>query len=124
MSGLAFKGMPPTSDLRGSVAIKIATELKDLGYTLVLHDFVTQEHELQATGLGQVEGDFYALFRKADYLLILNNNSGYSALNNTKVSNAISKGFKIFDSWNVLDEKLRSELHLEVTTLGNYRLTQ
>lgn len=40
LSGMAFKGRPETSDLRGSSAVNIARKLFAAGYSLRLHDFV------------------------------------------------------------------------------------
>ena len=39
VSGLAFKGVPDTSDLRGSNSVNICRKLKDQGFALDLHDF-------------------------------------------------------------------------------------
>ena len=53
LSGMAFKGIPETSDLRGSASVYIARKLKKKGYVLRLHDFVADLDEMKALELGE-----------------------------------------------------------------------
>lgn len=57
LTGMAFKGVPETSDLRGSSSVKIAEKLKEKGYVIRLHDFIADEKEMLSLGLGKVFSD-------------------------------------------------------------------
>ena len=80
LSGMAFKGVPETSDLRGSSSVYIARKLRARGYTLRLHDFVASQAELAALGLGEVVEDLDAACADAAALCVLNNHRRYAAL--------------------------------------------
>lgn len=73
LSGMAFKGQPETSDLRGSSSVYIAQKLKALGYKMNLHDFVALPDELSELGLGTVYENLFDACSNAILLLVLNN---------------------------------------------------
>lgn len=58
ISGMAFKGMPETSDLRGSASVDIAFKLFREGYKLYLHDYVANRLEMEHLDIGTVYGNF------------------------------------------------------------------
>ena len=69
LSGMAFKGQPETSDLRGSSSVYIAEKLKKAGYKMNLHDFVALSDEMEALGLGTVYSDLREACANAKVLL-------------------------------------------------------
>ena len=77
LSGMAFKGRPETSDLRGSSSVNIARKLFAAGYSLRLHDFVTPIEDLENLKLGAVFEDLSEACKGAAALLILNNHQRY-----------------------------------------------
>ena len=96
VSGLAFKGRPPTDDLRDSHAVELLRLLrKYYDYEVVTHDFMVNPVDL------------YKACEDAKLLLILNNNSDYKKLDLSKIK------CYIFDSANVLESD-------RTTTLGNF----
>ena len=99
MSGMAFKGVPETSDLRGSTSVYIAQKLKNAGYTLRFHDFVALPEEMAALGLGDVCFSIDELCEGADVFLVLNNHRNYSQSNIYTVP--MRMGLPILDSWGV-----------------------
>lgn len=111
--GMAFKGQPETSDLRGSNSVSIATKLKQHGFIVHTQDFCVPNSDLQQIADGAVDystslGDKYPL------ILILNNHESYSQINRQWITENLTPNGKIFDCWNVL-AKLE---HPQVITLG------
>lgn len=121
ISGLAFKGEPNTSDLRGSNAVNIAKKLKDEGYRLLLHDFCAKANELEALNVGQVCDDIYAAMMESELLLILNNNSEYGSLDLERIINNANIPVKVLDVWSVLDCELERK-DIEIYTIGNIEM--
>ena len=102
LSGLAFKGNPETSDLRGSSGVYIAKKLHALGYSLRLHDFVAHPDELKALGLGEHAGDLHKACEGAAALCILNNHKKYSVFSPSDT--VMKNDFPILDTWGVCTE--------------------
>lgn len=116
LSGMAFKGQPETSDLRGSSSVYIAEKLKKLGYRMNLHDFVALPEDMQALNLGTYYTDLYEACRNASVLLVLNNHPKYGSVLEHEFFK--KDGFEILDSWNVCTELHYSE-GIRISTLGN-----
>ena len=110
LSGMAFKGRPETSDLRGSSSVNIARKLFAAGYSLRLHDFVTPVEELKALDLGEAFEDLSAACKGAAALLILNNHQRYENFQPPESKLAI------FDAWRATK--------LNAATLGNFLLEE
>lgn len=115
LSGMAFKGVPETSDLRGSSSVYIAKKLVAQGYTLRLHDYVAYPDELRALGVGEVYDTVEAACEGAEALLVLNNNMRYTELT---IPDSIQKdGFSVLDCWDCC--KSLRKIGAKVDTLGN-----
>ncbi len=112
LTGMAFKGVPETSDLRGSSSVYIARKLKEKGYKLRLHDFVARHEELQALNLGEVYEDLNKACEGIAGMLVLNNCSRYHAFHFTQAM----EGVRILDVWDCCDELRERE---ERDTIGN-----
>lgn len=118
LSGMAFKGVPETSDLRGSSSVYIAEKLHAKGYTLHFHDFVAYEQEVTALGLGTHFANLEDACRDAQLLLVLNNHPNYAAV---QPFAALKKEhFEILDTWDVC--KSLKESDCKVDTLGTVLL--
>lgn len=118
LSGMAFKGQPETSDLRGSSSVYIAKKLKAAGYKMNLHDFVAIPEEMKALGLGTVYADIYEACADARLLLVLNNHKKYASVMDDQVLHHSKNGFEILDSWDVCTELHYCE-DVKISTLGN-----
>ncbi len=112
LTGMAFKGVPETSDLRGSSSVYIARKLKDKGYKLRLHDFVARREELQELNLGEVYDDLNEACEGIAGMLALNNCSRYHTFHFTQGM----EGVRILDIWDCCDELKERE---ERDTIGN-----
>lgn len=114
LSGMAFKGVPETSDLRGSSSVYIAQKLAAKGYTLRLHDYVAHREEMQQLELGEVYDSLANACQGAGALLVLNNHKKYAQL---EPFPALEQDqFAILDTWDVC-VSLREKV--TVNTLGN-----
>lgn len=118
ISGMAFKGVPETSDLRGSSSVYIAKKLRQIGYKLHLHDFVAMQKEMEALELGEVFEDIFESCQEARLLLVLNNNKRYSTLFEDDSILYEKNDFEILDSWNVCTE-WHNIPEIKIYTLGN-----
>ena len=99
LSGMAFKGRPETSDLRGSSSVNIARSLNELGYELRLHDFVADVDEMNSLNLGRSFRDIREACGGTQAVLILNNHEKYTNL--TRSDMGIDENIILLDSWQV-----------------------
>lgn len=118
LSGMAFKGQPETSDLRGSSSVYIAEKLKEAGYKMKLHDFVALRSEMEDLNLGEVCDDLHDACDGTKVLLVLNNHKKYgSILGDSTMRHSIG-GFEILDAWGACTELNYCD-DIKISTLGN-----
>ena len=116
LSGMAFKGNPETSDLRGSSSVYIAQKLYQKGYKLLLHDFVASPQEVAALGLGECVDDLDRACESASALCVLNNHRKYSG---AALTTALKRDdFPVLDTWGACAE-LRTSGKKAYWTFGN-----
>ena len=115
LSGMAFKGRPETSDLRGSPSVNIARKLYAMGYELRLHDFAAYPDEMESLNLGRVCNTLKEACEGADAVMILNNHEKYIDLTREDLG---SNEILVLDSWQVCGKITDSY------TLGNMLLTE
>lgn len=123
LSGMAFKGQPETSDLRGSSSVTVAQKLKALGYKINLHDFSAIPAEMEALDLGTVYNDIYDACADAATLVILNNHKKYADIHEDRLRVCVRDSFAILDCWDMCQE-LRSSTEIAVYTLGNFMISR
>ena len=106
LSGMAFKGIPQTNDLRGSSSLKILDKLTNSKDQITIHDFMNEQHELEkVTSFSAINSNDFSLESglEFDYIFILNNHPGYKNISSQSfVKNLISSGSCIVDTWNVM----------------------
>jgi UDP-N-acetyl-D-mannosaminuronic acid dehydrogenase len=106
ITGLAFKGLPQTNDLRGSSALKVLDQLSEYADQITIHDFMNSKEELiKAISMNSISSD--EMFEKNnltfDYIFILNNNPQYKGLRMLEfISGQIAAGATIIDTWDVM----------------------
>ena len=114
IAGLAFKGNPETSDLRGSLSIEIFNELRDKSTNEInLFDPVkevikTQDYE-NFFSKGKWFENFEQFVVETDILIICNNHSFFKNLLNANKIWDLNPNIEIYDFWNNLSEKLTKE---------------
>lgn len=123
LSGMAFKGIPETSDLRGSSSVYIAKKLLQKGYTLHLHDFVARREELCALQAGEVFDDVYEACKDASLLLVLNNHKKYACLEAKPQICRQNAHFAILDVWDACTG-LKYDNQIDRSTIGNMYINQ
>ena len=105
--GLAFKGTPPTNDIRMSQSIKLIKKLKKMKINIKTWDAVLDKHNYREYSFVTYK-KLIKEYEKADIVLILNNND-----ENRKIVSEYLKNSKkpklIFDGWSILkrDEVMR-----------------
>jgi nucleotide sugar dehydrogenase len=106
ISGIAFKGVPQTNDLRGSSAVKILDQLSEHASQITIHDFMNTRSELsEVSKIKAIDQEeiFNPSSLTYDYIFILNNNPQYKSSKMQKfIANQISDGAKIIDTWDVM----------------------
>jgi UDP-N-acetyl-D-mannosaminuronic acid dehydrogenase len=123
VSGLAFKGIPDTSDLRGSNSVNICNRLKQLDFDLDLHDFFAIKEEVDALGIGKFTDDIYEASEGHSILLIWNNNVRYSRMDVVQLIKGMKDNALILDAWGVIDYLENVDSHqVEVFTLGTIEI--
>jgi|TARA_B100001964_G_C14239912_1_gene604427 nucleotide sugar dehydrogenase len=116
ITGLAFKGKPDTSDLRGSNGVSIVKSLKNLGFEVVLHDFIASQAEVSA--LGKPYSDLYEMINGLPLLMILNNNRRYQSLDLEIIETGMKTPKIILDCWNCIDSET-SDTNLNILNIGD-----
>ena len=111
LSGMAFKGRPATSDLRGSSSVNIARKLFAAGYELRLHDFVAPVEDLASLKLGAAFADLSEACKGAAALLVLNNHERYEDFRLPEATLAV------LDAWSACKK-------ISAATLGNFLLEE
>lgn len=99
--GLAFKGQPPTDDLRGTTARPIFEALKDAFPNAVFrgYDSVVRAEEISAFGLEAAPTIEEAL-SKANLALILNNHKAFAEMPINALAEQMARPGVIYDFWN------------------------
>ena len=122
--GIAFKGVPETDDLRGSMALKIISLLttKLPSAKLKLYDFVVDADTLKGLGLPVAKNIEDAL-TKADLVIISNNHPGFKKISLQKIHQLINKDGFIYDYWNNFShESNQDKKKFNYISLGNHKV--
>lgn len=98
--GLAFKGNPPTSDLRGSLAIPLVEQLRKafLSAMVIGYDPLVDRREAASNDIVTSETMAEAI-RDADIVVIQSNHSEFRELELEEAFAAMRRGGVIYDLW-------------------------
>lgn len=99
--GWAYKGSPPTDDMRGTPIASMMPIFTSAGLKVLGHDPLVRPEVIRAYGGHPV--DIADGFAKADAVLVITDHPEYRNLDLTAVLTS-SKIRVIFDSWRILDE--------------------
>lgn len=113
--GMAFKGIPATEDLRGSMSIKVLDALKEAhpDAEFGLFDPVITPESLAAAFPGdQIFENFGEAIDRASVVVIANNHPDLGVFSPRTISQMIAPGGFVFDYWNHFS-------HLPVSELGD-----
>ena len=113
--GVAFKGIPETTDIRGSISVDIMKILTNQVKKIYGWDAVIDTNELQKYGFCTAES-LASSVHQADIVLILNNHPSNVQL---EIFTTSDSGRLIFDGWNQLDRiEVERVKGLEYATMG------
>jgi len=101
--GMAFKGLPETSDIRESMSLKLV-EILPVVENIYVKDFVVSDRDIEATGCHAVV-NIIAGFYSADVVLIMNNHNLNSRFDLAKAIALMNPAPLFFDGWNMFDQR-------------------
>ncbi len=108
--GVAFKGKPVTSDVRGSTAIKIIKKLQQENYNNIFgFDPAVSKENVLAHNMRYVK-DLKAGFAKADVVFVGTNHPDFEALNIRQLLSLSERPVLLFDSWGLFNKEEVSKI--------------
>ena len=113
--GLAFKGMPETSDYRGSVALELIQSLEKS--TLTIKDFVISEADIKVLGHTPA-GDLADAARGADAILVMNNHYLNNKFNVVQALQGRKRPTLLFDGWHMFNRRELEGMGITYATMG------
>jgi UDP-N-acetyl-D-mannosaminuronic acid dehydrogenase len=99
--GWAYKGWPPTDDMRGTPIAAMMPAFTDAGLTVLGHDPIVGDDVIRWYGGEPVSQD--KAFTDSDGVLVVTDHPDYRALPVDALLGG-AKPFFIYDSWRILDE--------------------
>lgn len=121
--GIAFKGHPPTDDVRGTPAIPIFEALKAAFPTgdFVAFDPVVQGDALREIGMTPA-GNLEDAFEGASLALVLNSHGAFASMPVEALAGRMSTPGVIYDCWNnFMDRPIRLPRGVEYIALGSHQ---
>ena len=116
--GVAFKGMPETSDTRDSVALDLLEKLPSKHLTQV-KDFVVLKEDIEALGVKAATGELEELLTKVDVVIFMNNHYRNNKFNVISALKRNPGPVLFFDGWNMFDQhEIESLKHVYYATMG------
>ncbi|MEC1686909.1 nucleotide sugar dehydrogenase [Bacillus mojavensis] len=107
ISGLAYKGVPETDDLRGSAVWDMIHLLKLRGVNSIRgHDFVLNKEKILEIGIEPIS--FEEGLLHSDVTIILNNHPKYLEVDIKETVSKMNKNFILYDLWGVWKERSES----------------
>jgi len=115
--GLAFKGMPETSDMRDSVALALVEAMPNR-QRIHIKDFVIPANDITAIGCQPVDA-LAESFGAVDVVLVLNNHYMNNRFNVIEALRRNRRPVLFFDGWNMFDQREIEALpHVSYATMG------
>jgi UDP-N-acetyl-D-mannosaminuronic acid dehydrogenase len=113
--GWAYKGWPPTDDMRGTPIATMMRVFSAAGVTVLGHDPMVTDDVIRQYGGESVSLD--KTFTDADAVLIINDHPDYRAIRILEVLGPARPAF-IYDSWRVLDADAVTAAGIRYAGLG------
>jgi UDP-N-acetyl-D-mannosaminuronic acid dehydrogenase len=113
--GLAFKGMPETSDYRDSAALEMIQSLDRKN--LMVKDFVIADADIEALGYTPA-GDLAQAVATADAILVMNNHYMNSRFNVTQALHGRKAPTLLFDGWHQFNRRELEGAGVTYATMG------
>ncbi len=101
--GMAFKGVPETDDLRGSMSLKVLKQINELRPDLEIHVYdhvVSNEDIASAVANVKIAETINHALSDASVAIILNNHPIFKEISLLKIKDIMSSNSFIYDYWN------------------------
>lgn len=119
--GLAFKGTPPTGDVRGSVAIKLSKLLKKSIPNCNIYAFDPLINPIDVESLDiELKNEFDSLFEQRDLVIFMNKDSTLDEIDVLSKSFKMNRGGLIYDFWGRLENKIESSNRIKSVNWGSH----
>lgn len=120
--GLAFKGIPETDDLRGSMTLKIIDELQKanaVGELRVFDPVIRGNMPEEISAIAQVHADFKEAIKDVDVIIIANNHPFFARHAIDEYISGLNNSGFIYDYWNNLESEPIDKRRNVYFTVGN-----
>jgi UDP-N-acetyl-D-mannosaminuronic acid dehydrogenase len=101
--GWAYKGWPPTDDMRGTPIVSMLPLLRAAGLELRGHDYLVSPGVIRGLGAEPVTPE--AAFDGADAVLVITNHPEYAKLDLGRLLPGLRRPAILYDCWRILDEE-------------------
>lgn len=106
--GFAFKGLPPTSDIRGSLVYRLIKQLKHWYpfAQIIGHDYLATLDDMLHAGAAMGTNDIHHALEGADIVILQNNHPQYKNENWRELQKILAQNAMVYDFWNQLDSSV------------------
>jgi UDP-N-acetyl-D-mannosaminuronic acid dehydrogenase len=101
--GWAYKGWPPTDDMRGTPIVSMLPLFRAAGLELRGHDYLVAREVIRGLGAEPVTPE--AAFDGADAVLVITNHPEYAKLDLGRLLSGLRRPAILYDCWRILDEE-------------------
>lgn len=122
--GLAFKGIPETDDLRGTMAIPLIQAIKKEypNSKIYGYDQLVSENNVKTLGIKSTNSISSAM-KDASLVIIANNHPEFEKFNISENTNVMKQHSIVYDFWNTMDyNQTNFSDGVHYFSLGNYEL--
>jgi UDP-N-acetyl-D-mannosaminuronic acid dehydrogenase len=114
--GWAYKGWPPTDDMRGSPVLSMLPIFRAAGLTLRGHDFLVAPAIVR--GLGAQPVSIEDAFPGADAVLVITDHPEYAKLDLGRLCGMLRHPALLYDCWRILDEDVARDAGVRYAGIG------
>jgi UDP-N-acetyl-D-mannosaminuronic acid dehydrogenase len=114
--GWAYKGWPPTDDMRGAPVLPMLPLFRAAGLELRGHDFLVAPEVI--AGLGAAPSSLETALAGADAVLVTSNHPEYAKLDLPRLLASLRRPAVLFDAWRILDEEAARQAGVTYAAIG------
>jgi UDP-N-acetyl-D-mannosaminuronic acid dehydrogenase len=114
--GWAYKGWPPTDDMRGAPIVPMLPLFRAAGLDLRGHDYLVGADIIRSLGAEPVTVE--AAFDDADAVLVVTNHPEYAKLDLGRLLARLRRPAVLYDAWRILDEEIIRGAHVRYAGIG------
>lgn len=124
--GLAFKGVPETDDLRGSMSLRVLHTLQDLIHNVEISVFdpVVKEEALSDIKRIHIFKSKESAIKDSSVVIIANNHPSLTEINPFEIYDLMKPHGFIFDYWNNFSMLSKEEVGSSYFSIGNIHMGQ